>query len=255
MKVFYDKRYSGIIWSVVLSVVFFILSTAGRSFFLNEVPWFLYSSILRLIFGFIVIFMMNKLFGRFMREVMSFQNWKNALFLGLGFIIYTMYYIVLIITGTKAVIGLSLGLIVSRLFLQQLTTGFFEELSTRALVIEGYFYQEHKSLRMKSIYAITSALIFGCIHILTGWDTYIFIFTAIVGFSFAVVYIKTHNIVIPMLLHFIYDVFANFIDYVEYSSSAIFHALNTAFYGMVGVMLLISVFMLVKPEKMSSHKT
>lgn len=248
MKILNDKRYSGMIWSIVLGAVFLILSLGGHRF-LDGTPWFLYSSILRLIFGFLVLFIMNRLFGKSICEIMSFQNWKNALFSGLGFIIYATYFIALVIIGTKAVIGLSLELIISRLFLQQLTTGFYEELCTRALVIEGYFHQECKSLRAKSFYVIASAIIFGCIHITTGWDTYIFVFTTIVGFSFAVVYIKTRNVVIPMLLHFVYDIFANFTDYVEYSSSAIFNALNTAYYVMVGVMLIVSIFMLVKSEK------
>lgn len=226
----------------------FFLSKGGHQF-LGGTACFLYSSFLRLIFGFAVLFIINKLYGKSMREVMSFNNWKKALFLSLGFIMYTAYYIVLVITGIKAVVGLSFGLIISQLFLQQLTTGFYEELCTRALVIEGYFHQKCKSLSVKLIYVIISAMIFASTHIMTGWDTYTFVFTAIVGFTFAVVYIKTHNIVIPVLLHFIYDIFANFIDYVEYSSSVIFHVLSSVFYVVLGIMFSIAILMLVKPEK------
>lgn len=51
------------------------------------------------------------------------------------------------------------------------------------------------------IYAFASFLLFGLAQINGG--LYGFVFTGILGFSFAVIYLKSHNIVIPMGLHFL----------------------------------------------------
>lgn len=85
--------------------------------------------------------------------------------------------------------------------MQQITTGFFEEMTYRGLVLEGYFLQENKTLKPGLIYAFASFLLFGLAHISGG--LYSFVFTGILGFSFAVIYLRFHNILIPMGLHFL----------------------------------------------------
>ena len=85
--------------------------------------------------------------------------------------------------------------------MQQLTTALYEELNYRFLILEGYFHG-NKSVWSRLLYAFVSFLVFGAAHVVTGWSTSAFFLSGAIGFTFAVIYLKSGNIVIPMLLHF-----------------------------------------------------
>lgn len=246
-RTFADKRYTGVLWSVLFNTIFLAFSLAGLQF-LSGVPWFLYSGILRAVFGVMIIYAVNRIYGKSARETIHFQNWKSALTAGTGFIVYFVYFIALFLAGFKGIAGLSAGLFVSHILFQQITTGFYEELGYRLLILEGFFYQANKSTAVKLCYAAVSSVLFGAAHVVTGWSLSRFILTGIVGFAFAAVYLVSRNILIPMVLHFIYDVFANLAIYVEWNSSSVFNALNSKADIVLCVTLAISVIMLVKRE-------
>ena len=139
-------------------------------------------------------------------------------------------------------------LFISHLLLQQITTGFYEEIAFRGLLLEGYFQQENRDWKRRLLYASFSFILFGFAHIINGnWIT--FIFTGSIGFSFSAIYLKSHNIFIPMILHFIYDVFANLSYYVKYNNSRVFHTLDSMMYTIIGVMFVISVIALLTEKK------
>lgn len=250
-KIFTDKRYAGILWSVLFNTLFVILSLIGLQF-LDGVPWFLYSSVLRVIFGVIIIFAVSRIYGMSAREIIGFHNWKKALIAGTGFLVYFFYYIALFSIGTKNVVGLSAGLLISQVFFQQLATGFYEELSYRLLILEGFFYQTKGSALIKLSYAAVSFVLFGTLHVVTGWSLYRFVQTGIIGFAFAAIYLISHNILIPMFLHFAYDILANIAGYIEWNNSAAFNALNSVFEVMLGVMMIISIFLIIKMDSVEN---
>lgn len=115
--------------------------------------------------------------------------------------------------------------------------------------MEGYFYSTQNS-KNKLIYGFISFLLFGAGHVVNGWSTYSFLQTGAIGFSFAVMYLKSGNIVIPMILHFIYDVFANLTGYVEWNKSTLFVNMNSLFDLMLIVMFVISFVILLMESKM-----
>jgi len=242
-----NKKYSGILLAIVFASAFAVISLVGKQFF-SGTEWFIFSSILRFVFGFIILIIVKKLYDRPTKEVLSTKGSKSALVAGCGFIFYFLYCLLTWFTGIKSITGLTMGLLISRLILQQIATGFYEELNFRVLILEGYFYGT-KNVKNKLLYGYTNFLIFGAMHVLDGWDTYRFLQTGAIGFSFAVMYIKSRNILIPMLLHCLYDIFANLIDYFEWNNSILFVKMNSIFDVVFIIMFVVSFVMLWEKGK------
>ena len=60
-------------------------------------------------------------------------------------------------------------LFISHLLLQQITTGFYEEIAFRGLFLEGYFQQENRDWKRRLLYASSSFILFGFAHIIKGY--------------------------------------------------------------------------------------
>ncbi len=246
-KIVCDKRYCGSLLAVSAAALFVVVSLVFLGI-LSGSTWFLFSSFLRAAFGVCILLAMKKIYGRSAKDILSFKGSKAALIAGIGFIFYFIYFLLLIFSGMDSISGLSPQLLVSQLFLQQLTTGFYEELNFRALVLDGYFHGS-KSTRSRLFYAFFSAVIFGLVHTIGGSFSR-FILTGAIGFSFAVMYLKSRNIVIPMIFHFVYDIFANLPPYATWNDSIIFSTLERGSIFAILIMFAVSlVILLVKDNK------
>lgn len=245
------KKFGGIIATVILTVIFNIVSKIGLKF-LEGAVWFVYSSILRIIFGCIAIFLLNKLYSRSIKSIFTNYSPKAVIVSGIGFLIYALYFIIAILIGyiPVEITELTVSLFLSRILLQQITTGFCEEALNRGLLLEGFFCTNRGKIS-KLIYAFASFLLFGLIHVTSGWNTYTFLLTGTIGFSFATIYLNTHNLILPMLMHFIFDIFANLVDYLQFNESAAFSAFYSANEVMIGVMFVISLVKLLNGKKSS----
>lgn len=191
------------------------------------------------------LMLMCKTYERRGTEILAPRQNKLALRAGAGFGIFFLYYLILYAVGFGQIVGLSFGIVVSRIFLQQLTTGFYEELVFRGLVLEGYFHQDRKTWQIRLLYAAISFLLFGAIHVITGWDLWRFLLTGMIGFAFATIYLQSRNLILPMILHFVYDIFANLAGYVQWKDTALFMNLSGCFEIMQIVMLVVSIVILV----------
>lgn len=238
------KAWIGIVYAVAIAAVFIAISLLVMEW-LSGTPWYLFSSLLRLSFGVLALLLMCRIYERKVAEIFKPGQNKAALRAGAGFGIFFLYYLILYVVGFGRIAGLSLGIVVSRIFLQQLTTGFYEELVFRGLVLEGYFHQDRRTWQVRLLYAAISFLLFGAIHVVTGWDLWRFLSTGMIGFAFAVIYLRSRNLILPMILHFVYDIFANLAGYVEWKDTALFMNLNGCFEIMQIVMLAVSIVMLV----------
>ncbi len=89
------------------------------------------------------------------------------------------------------------------------------------------------------------AALFGLLHCVTGWSTYTFLQTGAIGLAFAVIFVCSGNIVIPMLLHFLYDVIANLAPFITWNHTPLFDGLNAIFEIMLAVMSAVSVASLI----------
>ena len=242
-KVLWDKRFGGILWAVVLGAAFLILSRIIGNF-VSGVPWYLLSSMLRAAFGIIILMLGTRLYGKTAKEILSFHNSRIAVVSGLGFLVFLLCYTAAICAGCREISDLTAGLFFARILLQQLTTGFYEELNYRFLILEGYFHGS-KSVWSRLFYALVSFLVFGAAHVVTGWSTSAFLLSGAIGFAFAVIYLKSGNIVVPMLLHFIYDVPANMTSYIDWKDSALLASMNSVLEIALALMFLISLVILI----------
>lgn len=245
-KNFGDKRYTGILLAIIVGTIFILISL-GVMNLLSGVPWYLFSSALRIIFGVVILILVKKIYGKSPKEMLAFSNVKVAIISSIGFLLYFAYYLIDVSVGFKSFVGLSAGLFISRILLQQITTGFYEELNYRVLVLEGYNYGK-KSIGRKVAYASLSFVIFGLLHVVTGWNTYTFLQTGAIGFAFAVIYLNSGNIIIPMILHFVYDIFANLAGYIEWNDSELFNNINSVFEVVIIIMFISSLVLLFKKD-------
>ena len=246
-----NKKYSGTLCAIAIWAAFIQITFAGHRF-LSGTPWFLFSSISRAVFGFITLFIFKKLYNKPIKEILHIKGSKKALVAGMGFLIYFVYYIITWSVGIGSITGLTAGLFFSQIILQQLTTGFFEELSCRALMLEGYFHSP-QSIKNKLVYGFINFLFFGALHVFSGWSTHRFLLTGAIGFAFAVVYLKSGNVLIPMVLHFVYDIFANLQDYIVWNNSALFLNMCSILDIILIVMFVISFAILLIREKHDEH--
>ncbi len=239
----WDKRFGGILWAVVLGAAFLILSQFIGNF-AHGVPWYLLSSMLRAAFGVIILMLGKRLYGKTAKEILSLHNSRIAVVSGLGFLVFLLCFTVTVCVGGREISGLTAGLLFARILLQQLTTALYEELNYRFLLLEGYFHGG-KSVWSRLLYAFISFLVFGLAHVVTGWSTSAFLLSGAIGFAFAVIYLKSGNIVVPMLLHFIYDIPANMTSYIEWNDSALLAGMNSVLAIVLALMFLISLVILI----------
>lgn len=244
------KRYIGIISTVVISAIFFVASQIGLKH-LDGAAWYVFSSVLRIIFGCIAILRLKKLYGRSIVSIFTNYTPKSAIISGIGFLIYAIYYMIVFVLAyfPVKITGLTISLFLSRILFQQITTGFFEEALFRGLLLEGYFCSDMKKTS-KVIYAMISFTVFGLLHITSGWDAYIFLYTGTIGFAFAAIYLNTHNLILPMILHFIFDVPANMAHYLQLNDSPTFHTFYSVDIVMIGITFVITLVMLLKGKSL-----
>ena len=72
--------------------------------------------------------------------------------------------------------------------------------------------------------------------------------------AFAVIFVRSGNIFVPMILHFIYDIFAKTAVYIEWDHNPVFDNLSSIFTIMLAVMFVISAVILIMPEKNKRSK-
>ena len=249
------KKEIGIILCLVFFVAFLIIAKLLMPYFYGA-NWYLVNGVQRLVFGFLELFLFIKIFHKeSWNEVFHFKRFKAGFLAGFAMLLIIPFYIVTYyILGAKSWVTPT-GSIVFWLLIQQLGSAFWEEMAFRAFAMEGYFAQEHKTRKIRVIYALISFVLFGLAHAVeynSIWDAlYQFGIHGIWGFAFASVYLYSHNILAPMLLHFLTNIFSHVISYVaEWNNNAAFLILdNYGYFIFMGFILITAVIFLLKEPK------
>lgn len=250
INVIFDKKYIGI-W---LAILFFILFSVVTNIYRNKVDgtvWYLSNSLQRLLFGIIELVLFMKCFQKKnLKEVVNFKGYEKSLLAGSGIILFIIYFVIYYIAGASDIIGLTIPLVISQLVCQQITTGLFEEITFRGFVLEGYFFHEKRKVSTRLIYTLVSFLIFGSAHLKNcnslSDAVYRFVTTGIIGMTFTAIYLYSHNLLLAMILHTIYDILANLVIYVNWSNTVVKVFLDNIFYGMYIIIGVISLIFIIK---------
>ena len=210
----------GIKYCLFFGVIFLVIAMPLRGWCKNWEMGVVVDGLERLIFGLIELYVFVKVFQKSgWRDVLHFKNYKKALAACAGIFLCMGYLVAVVVFYAASFSEMSLEIIIFILLFQQITTGFFEEMNFRAFLLEGYYQNGEYTWKRRLSYALLSFGVFGAIHII-GCETLSiaasrFLMTGAIGFVFAVSYLYSHNIIIPMLLHFAYDVCAHLGDVVE----------------------------------------
>ena len=252
-KILFNKRYSGFVWHLIFTLPFVGLSLLVLHF-TQGVTWFLISSVLRIVFGTGILIAASRLFELTPTDIISNKNLKSALLAGSGFLLFFLYFIVQVVSGFGRLTDLTIGIFLTKVFLQQLTTGFYEELNYRFLLLEGLKYTANTT-RHKLICVFASTVLFGLVHCIPSWDTYRFLTTGAIGFAFAVIYVKSGNIVLPMVLHFVYDFLIKMATFVQWRPNPVYNGSCDCADIAYAAMFLFSLVILIYTPRRARNKT
>lgn len=213
------RKYIGFFYTILLFLAFDIVSWLIENLILdkigiteeeNQLVYLLYEIVHRVLYGVVTVVFVKRLYRRSVSEIFNLNNSKKALRVAAGEFIFLAGLIVVNGVGCDFryfhAPNLTVALLLLEIVLYPLAVGFFEEMLFRSFMLDGYFYCKKQNRKNRLIYAMISAVFFGMLHYTDGEPIRILLAGA-GGFAFTTIYLKTRNLVIPMLLHAVHDMY------------------------------------------------
>lgn len=226
-----DKRYVGILLSIVSVLVNIILNEIfdpkRKGIFDSDgnkrlVRYYIFKGIFNLIVSTIIVFSIKHFYGKSINEIFHIKNLTIGLISGIGILLSIIFYFIKLLSNLKEselTSGSYFGLLVV-----SLTTGLFQGIVIVLLMVKGYFYLEIDNLTFKDdfinnnstiifkyLYVTASALIYAILSAISNSE--LFVFKAFYSFfhyfalifALSTVYILSRNILIPIIMAAVYD--------------------------------------------------
>ena len=171
--------------------------------------------LLRLAFGLMTLWALVKYFDKgSYREIIHTRNMGSALLAGGGIVLLLAVEIVLLFTKTPAGYWsewreFPWTLIAEEFIGRQLTDAFYTELLF-ALLLEGYYRQGDRTGKRRLLYGLLCGGVCAASTLLNRSDL---LFMGVFGFAMAAVYLHSHTVLVPMLLHFLQSVMGHLMPY------------------------------------------
>ena len=137
MKMF--KRIIGILLAILFLVLFDLVAGRIQNNF-DGAPGYVAKSIQRIVFFAVELIIFVKLYRKeSIRSVINMEGFRKAVPAYIAMLLYIVFDVLTYaIIGAKSWLNTTVPIVVSCLFLMQLATGLWEELTFRAFVCEGY---------------------------------------------------------------------------------------------------------------------
>lgn len=213
------RRYIGFFYTILLFLAFDTISWLVENLVLdkigiteeeNQLVYLLYEIVHRVLYGVVTVVFVKKLYHRSVPEIFHLNNSRKALCMAAGEFVFLTGLIVVNGVGCDFrylhALNLTVALLLLEIVLYPLVVGFFEEILFRVFMLDGYFYCKKQSRMNRLVYVIIGTVIFGAVHYTEGEPIRILLAGA-GGVAFTTIYLKTRNLVIPMLLHAIHDMY------------------------------------------------
>lgn len=196
------------------------------------------------------------------KNVINFNNSNKALIASIPLLLSISYILLYLVFACRGFSSLNIWIVMS-IILLQIATGFWEELTFRGYFMQGFIDKYHDSLGDRFLCCLLTAIVFGSCHALecSSWHEAInrFTTTGILGISFASIFLYSKNLLIPMIIHAIYDLAASFFLFTDnIVHSPIKTLLDHLIFPLYGIILcsaiVIITFPCVKSYKMNRKK-
>ena len=171
--------------------------------------------LLRLGFGLMTLWALVKYYDKgSYREIIHTRNMGPALAAGGGLIVFLLAEAVILFTKTPAEYWSEWRefpwmLIAEEFIGRQLTDAFFTELLF-ALLLEGYYRQGDRTGKRRLLYGLLCGGVCAASTLLNQSDL---LFMGVFGLAVAAVYLHSHSILVPILLHFLQSLMGHLMPY------------------------------------------
>ncbi|EUJ28704.1 CAAX amino terminal protease self- immunity [Listeria grayi] len=223
---------------------FGVMLYGGKEVGMLPVPIAVFQGFMALLFFLIARYLLKVIFG------FSWKKMKYFLIFGWPALLIAIYNVIFISDHTlfNYSIGTGLGGL-TLAFVSALFIGFFEELIFRGGLLNSFLvlFNKHKNGPLLAI--LVSSVLFGIVHLMNFgwqgyWDTINQVISAVpAGIFFAVIYYKTKNLLIPVLLHAIIDTTDIFFKLYIDASVGIMHGLDWTTVAFSSIFLVVSWWM------------
>lgn len=212
-KKLYDKSpvLYGILYGQGLFIFFILLEYFLVSTGISECG-VIVDTVIRIVFGIFALMLMKNIYQNEFREKFLVKIPAGAWLFCIPFFIYMGLQILYLPIAKRVTAAYTSAFLLN--CMEQLATGFFEEATSKGLVMSGMLLKWKNTVKGRIFTVFASGVLFGTLHLLnvlfTGnivecmWNS---LYASAFGILMAAIYLNTENVVLCMVLHAVWDIF------------------------------------------------